>query len=217
VIQRLLYEQAKLIPLSFQQQILSRTVEYTLNYLIDHEFDFSVFAASYHDDETGTPAYDPAILLKIILYAYSRGIVAVTLRGLGAETGVVDCVEQSSPKRLGMNFTIEYDREENGRWLAEVPQLPGVLAYGASAEEAMTRAEVLALRVLAAARTRGELSAAHHHFHCSMSQWPSRPSCSDSASQYRLASEGSVSPDLTGLSLVKAGLILYWRFTTGAK
>lgn len=75
MIQRLLYEQAKLIPLSFQQQILSRTVEYTLNYLIDHEFDFSVLAASYHDDETGTPAYDPAILLKIILYAYSRGIV----------------------------------------------------------------------------------------------------------------------------------------------
>jgi predicted RNase H-like HicB family nuclease len=48
-----------------------------------------------------------------------------------------------------MKFTIEHEREEDGRWLAEVPELPGVLAYGATADEAMARAEVLALRVLA--------------------------------------------------------------------
>jgi predicted RNase H-like HicB family nuclease len=48
-----------------------------------------------------------------------------------------------------MNFTIEHEREEDGRWLAEVPQLPGVLAYGATANEAMGKAEALALRVLA--------------------------------------------------------------------
>jgi predicted RNase H-like HicB family nuclease len=48
-----------------------------------------------------------------------------------------------------MNFTIEHEREEDGRWLAEVPELPGVLAYGATATEAMAKAEVLALRVLA--------------------------------------------------------------------
>ena len=46
-------------------------------------------------------------------------------------------------------FTIQHEREEDGRWIAEVPELPGVLAYGASAEEAMAKAEVLALRVLA--------------------------------------------------------------------
>ncbi|MCL5801190.1 MAG: type II toxin-antitoxin system HicB family antitoxin [Gammaproteobacteria bacterium] len=48
-----------------------------------------------------------------------------------------------------MKFTIEHEREEDGRWLAEVPELPGVLAYGATADEAMTKVEVLALRVLA--------------------------------------------------------------------
>lgn len=48
-----------------------------------------------------------------------------------------------------MNFTIEHEREEDGRWLAEVPEIPGALAYGATANEAMARAEVLALRVLA--------------------------------------------------------------------
>ncbi len=48
-----------------------------------------------------------------------------------------------------MNFTIEHEREDDGRWLAEVPELPGVMAYGATADEAMAKAEVLALRVLA--------------------------------------------------------------------
>ena len=53
-----------------------------------------------------------------------------------------------------MDFKIECEREEDGRWLAEVPQLPGALAYGATADEAMTRVEILALRVLAETRMR---------------------------------------------------------------
>jgi predicted RNase H-like HicB family nuclease len=48
-----------------------------------------------------------------------------------------------------MNFRIQYEREEDGRWIAEVPRLPGVLAYGATKTEAMAKAEILALRVLA--------------------------------------------------------------------
>ncbi len=43
-----------------------------------------------------------------------------------------------------MNLSIECEREEDGRRLAEVPELPGALAYGATAEEAIARAEVLA-------------------------------------------------------------------------
>ena len=48
-----------------------------------------------------------------------------------------------------MNFDIECEHEDDGRWLAEVPQLPGVLAYGTTRDEAMAKAQVLALRVLA--------------------------------------------------------------------
>ena len=48
-----------------------------------------------------------------------------------------------------MHFTIEHEREDDGRWLAEVPKLPGVLAYGATANEAKAKAEALALRVIA--------------------------------------------------------------------
>jgi predicted RNase H-like HicB family nuclease len=48
-----------------------------------------------------------------------------------------------------MNFTIESELEDDGRWLAEIPELPGVLAYGATRDQAMSRAQVLALRVIA--------------------------------------------------------------------
>ena len=55
-----------------------------------------------------------------------------------------------------MKFEIECEREDDGRWLAEVPQLAGVLAYGSSRDEAMARAEILALRVLAERLEHGE-------------------------------------------------------------
>jgi transposase len=70
------YNQGKFIPISFDKQILPGTFEYTLNYLIDNELDLSVFDDRYCNDDTGATAYDPAILLKIILYAYSRGIIS---------------------------------------------------------------------------------------------------------------------------------------------
>ena len=48
-----------------------------------------------------------------------------------------------------MTFTVEYEQEEDGRWLAEVIELPGVLAYGQTSEEAIVKALALAPRVLA--------------------------------------------------------------------
>lgn len=48
-----------------------------------------------------------------------------------------------------MTFTIEYAREDDGRSLAEVLELPGVLVYGESSDEAIAKAQALALRVLA--------------------------------------------------------------------
>jgi predicted RNase H-like HicB family nuclease len=48
-----------------------------------------------------------------------------------------------------MKFTIEHEQEEDGRWLAEVLELPGVMAYGKDIEEAIARAQALALRVVA--------------------------------------------------------------------
>ncbi len=53
-------------------------------------------------------------------------------------------------------FKVEIDREPDGRWIAEVPDLPGVMGYGASRAEAVTRAQALALRVLAERVEHGE-------------------------------------------------------------
>ena len=55
-----------------------------------------------------------------------------------------------------MIFTIEYEREDDGRWLAEVAELPGVLVYGSSSDEAIAKAQALALRVLADRLEHGE-------------------------------------------------------------
>jgi predicted RNase H-like HicB family nuclease len=48
-----------------------------------------------------------------------------------------------------MEFEIAFDREEDGRWIAEIESLPGVLAYGATQLEAQSKVEALALRVVA--------------------------------------------------------------------
>ena len=55
-----------------------------------------------------------------------------------------------------MNFTLECEQEVDGRWIAEVPELPGVFSYGDSAVDAMSKAEVLALRVIADRLENGE-------------------------------------------------------------
>jgi len=67
------YDQGILLPVFFDRQILPGTFEYSLNHMIDNEVDLKVFDSRYKNDETGAPAYDPKILLKIILFAYSRG------------------------------------------------------------------------------------------------------------------------------------------------
>lgn len=69
------YAQTKLLPVSYERQILPGTFEHTLSLLIDKKIDLRVFEDRYHNDATGAPAYDPAILLKIILFAYSKGVI----------------------------------------------------------------------------------------------------------------------------------------------
>lgn len=54
-----------------------------------------------------------------------------------------------APVRAERVFTIEFDREADGRWIAEIPELSGVLAYGATKEEAEARVQALALHVVA--------------------------------------------------------------------
>lgn len=70
------YDQSKLLPINFSEQILPGSFEYTVNYLVDNELDLSIFDSRYNNDKTGCPAYDPAVLLKIILASYARGFTS---------------------------------------------------------------------------------------------------------------------------------------------
>jgi len=65
----------RFIPVDLEQQLLPGTFEHALNYLIDHQLDLSGFDARYKNDLTGASAYPPSMLLKVVLFAYSRGIV----------------------------------------------------------------------------------------------------------------------------------------------
>ena len=69
------YKQNLMIPIALEHQILPDTFEYTLNHVID-ALDLSVFDKNYRNDETGAPAYNPGVLLKAILFAYSKGIIS---------------------------------------------------------------------------------------------------------------------------------------------
>ena len=70
------YDQMKMIPVSYERQILPGSFEYSLSYLIDNELDLSAFDRHYRNDDNGRPAYDPRLLLKVVILAYSKGITS---------------------------------------------------------------------------------------------------------------------------------------------
>jgi transposase len=70
------YDQMKMIPVSFESQILPGSFEYSLSYLIDNELDLTAFDSQYSNDDGGRPAYDPRLLLKIVILAYSKGVTS---------------------------------------------------------------------------------------------------------------------------------------------
>lgn len=59
-----------------------------------------------------------------------------------------------------MNLRIKIEREDDGRWVAEIPEIPGVMVYGQTREEAISRVQALALRVISDRLKHGETSPA---------------------------------------------------------
>jgi transposase len=70
------YNQSSMVVINYQDQLQPGTFEHAIHHLVDKKLDISIFYPNYQNDETGRPAYDPAVLLKIILFAYSRGITS---------------------------------------------------------------------------------------------------------------------------------------------
>jgi transposase len=69
------HTQSVLIPVSLEEQLIPGTLEFAIHHLIEERLDTSVLDDRYSNDETGRKAYNPKILLKVILFAYSRGLV----------------------------------------------------------------------------------------------------------------------------------------------
>jgi transposase len=69
-------KQGRLIPVSYSDQILPGSFEHALNEIVEQHLDLSVFEPRYNNDDTGRLAYDPKVLLKIVLYGYYKGIVS---------------------------------------------------------------------------------------------------------------------------------------------
>jgi transposase len=70
------YSQSVLIPVSLEEQLVPGTLEFAIHTLVENRMDMSIFDANYQNDETGRSAYDPKILLKVVLLGYSRGLTS---------------------------------------------------------------------------------------------------------------------------------------------
>ena len=70
------YAQGQFIPISFEKQILPGSFEHAVDFVVDEKLDFSILDAAHTNDEGGAPAYDPRVMLKVVLCAYSRGIIS---------------------------------------------------------------------------------------------------------------------------------------------
>jgi len=70
------YDQRIMLVVNLEEQLQPGTFEHAIHYLIEHKIDLSAFHTHYCNDDNGRPAYDPALLLKIVLFAYSKGITS---------------------------------------------------------------------------------------------------------------------------------------------
>ena len=70
------YNQSSMVVINYHDQLQPGTFEHAIHHLVDKKLDISIFYPNYKNDEGGRPAYDPAVLLKIVLFAYSRGITS---------------------------------------------------------------------------------------------------------------------------------------------
>ena len=88
----------QVLRVDFARQLLPGTVEHALNHLLDHEVDLAHFDARFRNDTTGAPAYPPAMLLKVVLFANSQGIVRSR------------AIERVCPRARDVHGTVRHDR-----------------------------------------------------------------------------------------------------------
>jgi transposase len=83
------YRQRVLLPVSLEDQLMPVTLEFAIHTLMEKRLDMSIFGGKYRNDETGRAAYDSKILLKLVLLAYSRGLISSRKIEQGCRENVV--------------------------------------------------------------------------------------------------------------------------------
>ncbi len=109
----------RFLAVDLKRQLLLGTFEHALDHLLEHEIDLSALHARFKNDETGATAYPPAMLLKVILYAYAQGIVG----SRGIERACREHVTGARFVRVRWSALLDHDRHVNRRTGIEVPYL----------------------------------------------------------------------------------------------
>ena len=70
------YRQSVIGPIFLEDHLLPGTLEYAIHYIVEERLDMNIFDAKYNNDKTGRKSIDPKLLLKVVLYGYSRGMIS---------------------------------------------------------------------------------------------------------------------------------------------
>ena len=70
------YDQMMMVPVSLEEQLIPGSLEYAIHHVVEERLDLSMFDDRYRNDETGRKAIDPKVLIKIVLFGYSRGLIS---------------------------------------------------------------------------------------------------------------------------------------------
>jgi hypothetical protein len=96
----------RFIAVDLKRQPLPGTFEHALNHLIDHELDLGDFDARYKNDVTGATACPPALLVKVVLFPYSQGIVASPTHATGLRSPMWKCHRDAVPQAGGITHCV---------------------------------------------------------------------------------------------------------------
>jgi len=88
-----------LLPVVLSEQIVPGSFAFALNYLVDNELDLRPLDAQFNNDEVGASAYDPRVMLKIVLLAYSQGLIS----SRAIEQACQRTMSSSSPSAVTVN------------------------------------------------------------------------------------------------------------------
>ena len=102
------YSQRVMIPVSLEDQLMPGTLEFAIHTLVEDRMDTSVLDDRYNNDETGCWAYDPKVLFKVVLFAYSRSLISSRKMERACRENItfmaLTCGQCPDPARLLLSF-----------------------------------------------------------------------------------------------------------------